>query len=203
MGKIFYVMGKSASGKDTIYKELRERIPELKTVVLYTTRPIRDGETEGVEYHFTTVERLDDFRREKRLIEERTYQTVYGPWSYFTVDDGQICLDDRNSYLMIGTLESYEKMREYFGENGLVPVYIEVDDGVRLERALEREKGQKEPKYKELCRRFLADEEDFKEENLVRCGIDRRYRNDDLRVCLEEICRDLKAVMEQGAGSRE
>ncbi len=118
MGKIFYVMGKSASGKDTIYKELRERIPELKTVVLYTTRPIRDGETEGVEYHFTTVERLDDFRREKRLIEERTYQTVYGPWSYFTVDDGQICLDDRDSYLMIGTLESYEKMREYFGENG-------------------------------------------------------------------------------------
>ena len=104
---------------------------------------------------------------------------------------------------MIGTLESYEKMREYFGENGLVPVYIEVDDGVRLERALEREKGQKEPKYKELCRRFLADEEDFKEENLVRCGIDRRYRNDDLRVCLEEICRDMKAVMEQGAGSRE
>ena len=54
-----------------------------------------------------------------------------------------------------------------------------------------------------MCRRFLADEEDFKEENLVRCGIDRRYRNDDLRVCLEEICRDLKAVMEQGAGSRE
>ena len=163
MGKIFYVMGKSASGKDTIYKELRERIPELKTVVLYTTRPIRDGETEGVEYHFTTAERLGDFRREKRLIEERTYQTVYGPWSYFTVDDGQICLDRKDSYLMIGTLESYEKMRGYFGENGLVPVYIEVDDGVRLERALQREKGQKEPKYKELCRRFLAAEEDFKE----------------------------------------
>ncbi len=73
---------------------------------------------------------------------------------------------------------------------------------MRLERALEREKGQKEPKYKELCRRFLADEEDFKEENLVRCGIDRRYRNDDLRVCLEEICRDLKAVMEQGGGQQ-
>ena len=68
MGKIFYVMGKSASGKDTIYKELRERIPELKTVVLYTTRPIRDGETEGVEYHFTTAERLGDFRREKRPV---------------------------------------------------------------------------------------------------------------------------------------
>jgi len=119
---------------------------------------------------------------------------VYGPWSYFTVDDGQICLDRKDSYLMIGTLESYEKMRGYFGENGLVPVYIEVDDGVRLERALQREKGQKEPKYKELCRRFLADEEDFKEENLTRCGIRRRYRNDDLDVCIEEICRDIRAV---------
>ena len=43
MGKIFYVMGKSASGKDTIYKQLHARMPELKTVRMYTTRPIRDG----------------------------------------------------------------------------------------------------------------------------------------------------------------
>ena len=78
-------------------------------------------------------------------------------------------------------------MRGYFGENGLVPVYIEVDDGVRLERALQREKGQKEPKYKELCRRFLADEEDFKQENLDRCGIVKWYENVVLEDCLEEI----------------
>ena len=43
MGKIFYLMGKSASGKDTLFKEILERIPELKTVVPYTTRPIRTG----------------------------------------------------------------------------------------------------------------------------------------------------------------
>ena len=46
-GKIFFVMGKSASGKDTIYKKLLEYFPELKTVTLYTTRPMREGETEG------------------------------------------------------------------------------------------------------------------------------------------------------------
>ncbi len=194
MGKIFYVMGKSASGKDTIYKRLLDEFPQLKTVTLYTTRPIRDGERDGVEYYFVDRKKLDELRSDNKVIEERTYQTVHGPWSYFTVDDGQICLDRKDSYLMIGTLESYEKMRGYFGENGLVPVYIEVDDGVRLERALQREKGQKEPKYKELCRRFLADEEDFKEENLTRCGIRRRYRNDDLDVCIEEICRDIRAV---------
>ena len=45
MGKIYYVMGKSASGKDTIYKRLVKELPELGTVRMYTTRPIRDGET--------------------------------------------------------------------------------------------------------------------------------------------------------------
>ena len=50
MGKIYYVMGKSASGKDTIYKRLVKKMPELGTVRMYTTRPIRDGETNGVEF---------------------------------------------------------------------------------------------------------------------------------------------------------
>ena len=59
MGKIFYVMGKSASGKDTIYKQLHARMPELKTVRMYTTRPIRDGETDGVEYFFVDDGRLE------------------------------------------------------------------------------------------------------------------------------------------------
>lgn len=194
MGRIFYVMGKSASGKDTIYKKILERLPRLKTVTLYTTRPIREGEKEGVEYHFTTAEKLNEFRRGSRLIEERTYQTVHGPWSYFTVDDGQIDLSGTDSYLMIGTLESYEKTREYFGGEYLEPIYIEVDDGTRLERALLREKMQTEPKYKELCRRFLADEEDFKEENLKRCGIEKRYRNEVLEECIEEIVRDIGMV---------
>ena len=194
MGYIFYVMGKSAAGKDTIYKELVRRFPEYGTVRMYTTRPIRDGEQEGVEYYFTDEARLKKLESQGKVIECRTYDTVFGPWSYFTADDGQIDLKQGN-YLMIGTLDSYEKMVNYYGNEVMIPLYIYVDDGTRLQRALDREKTQNTPKYAEMCRRFLADEEDFKEENLVRCGIDRRYRNDDLRVCLEEICRDMKAVM--------
>lgn len=186
MGKIFYVMGKSASGKDTIYKKLLERLPGLKTVVTYTTRPIRDGETEGVEYHFTTAGQLEQFQREGKLIEIRTYDTVFGPWSYSTVNDGQINLAEEN-YLMIGTLESYRSTREYFGADKLVPLYIQVEDGERLTRALEREKQQKQPKYAELCRRFLADEEDFSEEKLEEAGIEKRYVNSGMEKCLSEI----------------
>ena len=185
-GKIFYVMGKSASGKDTIYKRLRQSLPQLGTVVMYTTRPMRDGEENGREYHFTDREFLERVKKEGRLIECRTYETVCGPWDYFTVDDGQIELES-GSYLMMGTLESYRKMREYYGAEVLVPIYIQVEDGLRLQRALDRERSQSHPNYSEMCRRFLADEEDFSEENLAACGIDRRYENVELERCLGEI----------------
>lgn len=188
MGKIFYVMGKSASGKDTIYKLLLKRLPKLKRIVMYTTRPKREGENHGVEYYFSSEEELEGFRKKNRLIEERTYETIHGPWTYFTADDGQMDGGEEENCLMIGTLESYERTREYFGKERLVPLYIEVEDGIRLSRALEREKKQENPSYKEMCRRFLADEEDFSEENLKRCGIKKRYQNDQLSRCLDEIC---------------
>ena len=186
MGKIFYMMGKSSSGKDTLYQELLRRCPKLHSVVPYTTRPIREGERDGVEYHFADDKKLAALEEEGRVIELRAYDTIHGIWKYFTVDDGQIDLG-KDSYLMIGTLESYEKMLNYYGESNLVPIYIEVEDGERLMRALNRERRQPHPKYKELCRRFLADEEDFCEENLARLGIDKRYENTDMETCLEKI----------------
>ncbi len=191
MGYIFYIMGKSSSGKDSIYKKIKEegRFP-LKTVVGYTTRPKRSGETSGLDYHFVDNSKLNGMKDKGILIECRDYNTIHGVWSYFTADDGQINLKN-NSYLLIGTLESYEKIRKYYGEDKLIPLYIEVEDGERLTRALNREKSQAEPKYAEMCRRFLADEEDFKEENLIRCGIVKRYQNIDLNNCVQDINRDI------------
>lgn len=186
MGKIFYIMGKSASGKDTIFRELKERCPQLGMVVSYTTRPIRAGEKNGVEYFFTDEAALAKMEAEHKIIEIRSYDTVHGIWKYFTAADGQIDLES-SDYLMIGTLESYRKMREYYGEEHLIPLYIEVEDGERLTRALLREQQQAQPKYKEMCRRFLADEEDFSEENLKKLGIRRRFDNSSKEQCLEEI----------------
>ncbi|MCQ4670406.1 guanylate kinase [Lactonifactor longoviformis] len=187
MGKIFYIMGKSSSGKDTIYERLLEdEVLRLRPIVLYTTRPIRMGEQEGREYHFVTPERLEEWKREGKIIELRDYRTVHGIWSYFTADDGQVDLDS-SSYLGIGTLESYNRMREYFGEGVMCPIYIEVEDGERLKRAIKREEKQEEPRYGELCRRFLADAEDFSEENIQKAGIGKRFRNKVLEDCLEEI----------------
>lgn len=191
MSKIFYLMGKSASGKDTIYKKIKEAMPGLKTIVIYTTRPIRQGEAEGVEYHFVDEDKLKEFQRAGKVIELREYNTVHGVWKYFTVDDGQF--DAEDDYIAIGTLESYKGMREYLGEEKLVPIYIEVDDGVRLERALHRERKQKEPKYEELCRRFLADAVDFSTEKLNEAGITHRFLNTDVEKCVDEIVLGIRA----------
>ncbi len=184
MGRIYYIMGKSATGKDTIYKELLRLQPQLKKVVPYTTRPIREGETDGVEYFFVTRSELASIRESGNLIELRTYDTVMGPWDYFTVE---FELSGDTSCLMIGTLSSYEEMCSYFGRDRLSPVYIEVPDRLRLLRAIEREELQRNPNYQELCRRYLADEEDFTEETLTRLGIETRFQNISLDRCLTEI----------------
>ena len=71
MGKIFCVMGKSASGKDTIYnKILQDDSLMLSRIIPYTTRPIRDGETQDKDYHFCNeedVKRLSAHHRASRV----------------------------------------------------------------------------------------------------------------------------------------
>ena len=188
MGKIFYMMGKSSSGKDSIYKELilKEDL-NLKSVVIYTTRPRRSNEKEGIQYHFVSAERMQEMQSAGQIIELRSYDTIQGIWYYFTADDEYIDLEHEN-YLMLGTLESYRKMREYYGAQRIIPVYIEVEDGERLTRALEREKSQTVPQYEEMCRRFLADQKDFSEEKILDAGINRRFLNNGkMQACVEEI----------------
>ena len=193
MSKIFYLMGKSASGKDTIYKKVKEQMPELKTIVIYTTRPIREGELNGREYHFVDDDKLKELQEAGKVIELREYNTVHGIWKYFTADDGQFDGDD--NYLAIGTLESYVKLRDYFGQERLVPIYVEVEDGLRLERALVRERMQATPKYEEMCRRFLADAADFSVENLKEAGITRKFTNMDVDKCVQGIIFDIQGNM--------
>ena len=191
MGKIYYMMGKSSSGKDTLFKEVKKALPWLQTITLYTTRPIREGERDGVEYFFVSEDTLNAYENQGKVIEQRAYDTVHGIWKYATVDDGQINLDT-SDYLVIGTLQSYERMQKFYGPDKLAPIYIEVEDGERLARALAREREQKTPKYAELCRRFLADTKDFAEENLKSLGIQKRFVNDNITRCLEEIIGEIR-----------
>lgn len=193
MRRIFYIMGKSSSGKDTIYKELIKNL-DFKPIVLYTTRPMRENEVQGREYNFTDFENFQQMKSAGKIIEERIYDTVYGKWWYFTAEGS---IDAEHDYIGIGTLESYVKLFSRYGSE-IVPVYIETDDDIRLIRAIERERIEREPKYTEMCRRFIADSEDFSEENLKKAGINRRFRNNGkIEDCISEILEYIKIRKEE------
>ena len=176
MGKIFFILGRSASGKDKLYKELlQDASLGLKRIVLYTTRPIRAGEVDGETYHFIDAAKLSELRASGKVIEERTYETVAGPWTYLTADEG-ICKDE--NYVIIGTLESFITIRDYYGVDRVFPIFVRSTEEHLLERALKREKKQEVPNYRELCRRFLADAEDYAEEKIREAGITEVFPND-------------------------
>ncbi len=189
MGRIYMLIGKSASGKDKIYRSLiDDRRLNLNPIILYTTRPMREGESEGTEYHFTDIPHMKLLRDKGLIIEERVYHTIFGDWYYFTADDGSIDIEKDKEYITIGTIDSFVKMKDYFGDENICPVYIEVDDEIRLLRAIEREKKQPKPAYKELCRRFISDCEDFSDERLKNAGINKSFSNNStLEECISNI----------------
>ncbi len=162
---IYVLMGKSAAGKDTVIQELlKNKEIGLKKIVQYTTRPIKETEENGREYFFVDIDTMNRLELEGKIIEKRFYKTVYGEWYYFTKNES---LDIKNqAYILIGTPEVLKTLREYYGRRYVKGILLTLDDGVRLQRALNREKKVKNPRYAEMCRRFLSDEEDFSAENL-------------------------------------
>ena len=194
---IFCVIGKSSTGKDTVFDLLlSDKTLSLQKIVTYTTRPIRAGEEDAREYFFVDEEEEKRLSKEGKIIEKRSYDTVYGKWDYFTVDDGQIVLSESadKSYIVIATLESFIKLKAFYKNALVVPIYIYVEDGIRLQRALDREKAQKVHRYDEMCRRYLGDMKDFSDEKLVECGIDHYFENEDSQRTADEIASYIRSV---------
>ncbi len=187
MNRIIVLMGKSASGKDSVFGKILEKYGDnLKTIIPYTTRPMREGEEDGREYHFVGEEDYEKNKKAGRIIEDRGYNTVHGLWRYFTVSDG--AFDGESDVFLIGTLDTFLSLKKYFKEKKeILPIYIECDDGDRLIRAVNREKIRENPDYRELCRRFLSDDEDFSEEKLKSAGVEIRIYNKDLSECADKV----------------
>lgn len=199
MGHIFVIIGKSATGKDTLFARImKESGLRLSNYVSYTTRPMRENEKDGREYFFRTVDEYKAVLKEGKIIESRVYHTVYGDWFYYTADDGQIDLKS-NDYLTILTLEGFLGVKKYYDEKGLegtvIPLYIEITDRERIGRALAREDLQEVPKIKEMCRRFLADDSDFSEEKIAEAGIVKRFSNMDSDQCYKELTEEIRKTV--------
>lgn len=158
-GKIVFLMGKSNAGKGTIFKLIKSSI-DVAELTMVTDRPKRTPDENG--YTFLSTEEFDNIYTLFKVIEQRSYNTVNGVWRYATVADGY---STSLTYLVEGTLESCKSLIEYFGEDIIIPIYLDCDDRTLLLRAIDRPE-EYESKYKELCRRFIKDSEDFSKENI-------------------------------------
>lgn len=89
MSVLYLIMGKSTSGKDTIFQRLKQDSSfRFKTVIPYTTHPKRECEVDGEQYYFVPQEKFIEMQKEQRIIESRVYHTIHGNWAYFTAADG-------------------------------------------------------------------------------------------------------------------
>lgn len=204
MGKIFMIIGRSGTGKDTIYKNLiADRSLLLNPIVTYTTRPKRPGEQEGVEYHFVDEERMRHLDEEKQIVEKRCYHTKNGDWYYFTVDN-DINLES-GSYLTIGTLDSFMSYKKYFAKKFhyrkydpnyeiIYPIYLSVPDDILHNRLVLRENESGKPDFVEMNRRFSQDSIDFSTSEILKADIDCQFENINLEDCIKEIRRHINFI---------
>lgn len=135
MGKIFVLCGKSSSGKDTIYKIVKEKM-SLIPVVSHTSRPMRPCETEGVEYYFVSKEDFLEMESKSEFVETRVYNTLLNgekdTW-YYGVSKQAINLDKGNHIVITDLNGLADLCKEY--KNNVIAIYIEVNDEERERRA--------------------------------------------------------------------
>ena len=161
--KIIVLMGKSASGKDFIMNKLVKEYG-FKRVISHTTRPIRNGETNGKEYYFISLDKFLNMSLKDNFIECREYNTQQGLW-YYGLSKHEIDLTDDNKYVVILDFNGLKALEGYLKsvgmEDKLTSVYIDAKAQVRLQRSLSREGEMTDEQVMEVIRRLEADERDF------------------------------------------
>jgi guanylate kinase len=132
---------------------------QITPIIPCTTRPRRSNEVDGFDYNFVSSDELKHAEQNGGVIEKRVYRTVKGEWCYFTK---LFSLGDTDKISMIITTPAAIcKLAEIFGKENLIVIYLDASGYTRLDRCIRRERMEDEPNYREVCRRYLSDEEDF------------------------------------------
>lgn len=164
MRKIFAIMGKASTGKDTLTKMLSEML-ELPIALSFTTRPKRVGEKQGVEYNFISDSDFWDLHGCDLLAEYTSYEVASGEtWHYGLTKEE---LEKAEYVLVIVNPEGFRQLTEIYGDK-VCSILIDAPADVRIKRYLDRDTVTEE-KAEECCRRFLADNKDFKDISTNHC----------------------------------
>ena len=166
--KILALMGPSGSGKDTVLKEVLKKNPkEFNKIINCTTRPMREGEVNGVDYFFISPETFAEQVLNFDMIEA----TNFNDWFYGTSKSALV-----SDIINIGVFspEAVEALLES-PDIELMVLELAASDKTRLLRQLNREAN---PNVHEIIRRFKADEEDFADLDILRITLVNETKDD-------------------------
>jgi len=168
------LVGESASGKSTIEKELVKN--GLNKIISYTTRPIRDGEIDGVDYHYISKE---DFLYHLKINFFAEY-TMYNGWYYGIARED--CLDNSCVVVEPHGLRQLLKIPNLH----IKSFYIKVPERVRLKRMVDRGDN-----LMEVFRRIFSDQGLFQ---FIDKEVDYVVNNIAINDCLQEVLNKIKGV---------
>lgn len=178
---IIAITGKTASGKSSIERAL-EKVYGYKRVISTTTRPMRNGEKQDVDYHFVTDEEFKKLLDNNELIEYRYYDAIENGktkrW-YYGITKDEIDLN-KHSVVVSVDLKGLQDLKKHFG-NKVISFYIDVPEEKRKLRAIARDINFEE---QEFIRRCKDDDIKFKD---VKYKVDKIIPNDDFNKCIEQI----------------
>ena len=147
---IYAIVGNTLSGKSTLVRDLVTSTG-IKQVVTYTTRPMRKGERDGIDYHFITSEEMD----KPEFFGRRDFYTVYReePYSYAMSKDDVFPFEDK---ILILDSAGVRALKNEIGYENVVTVFIDAPIDLLVERGKLR--GDSE---EEVQRRLHADRDAF------------------------------------------
>lgn len=178
--QVIAICGKSGSGKDTIMKEILKRYPNsFKPIVSYTTRPRRENEIEGIDYHFISKQEMAN----KIVNNEMLEVSEFNGWFYGTAIDS---LSNECINIGVYNLDGLEYLYQNEKDTDNLVFYINASDKTRLIRSLNREE---KPNVEEIVRRYGTDKEDFSSFDVSEYrGYElQNETKEDLENCIEQI----------------
>lgn len=145
---IFALIGQSASGKSTVERALEEK--GYPRIISYTTRPMREKEKNGVDYHFIDTDTFLELKEKSFFAETAQYRD----WWYGLSLDG---IDYENKpYIVVVTTHGYEELLKAVGKKNILGIHIKVEERERIIRQLKRG-----DEVDEVFRRIYTDRKDF------------------------------------------
>ncbi len=184
MAIIFCLLGKSASGKNTILSKLIKYELGLIPIICYTTRQKRINEIDGIDYHFVEKQKEIELTTQYKVIAYRKYHTLLGKYSYFFLDDNTVKRNTNNRYIVILGLKEYLMFQNYFYTPCLVPIYVHINFRHRVRRLFKRNQNRFQL---EMIRRLIYDAFYYRKRSLTKAGINHVVKNKDIDSCILEI----------------